>query len=90
MDRKGPTRTHPTFEPAGSVSAKRSVMPSLKLLFTCPVTGEDVSVFVFEPVEKVAGKTITLTCEKCSSSHSWPAEEGRIVSPSAINDDTKS
>ena len=65
-------------------------MPSLKLLFTCPVTGEDVSVFIFEPVEKWIGKTITLTCDKCSYTHSWPAEEGRVVLPSTTNGGAKS
>jgi hypothetical protein len=54
-------------------------MVSLKLLFTCPVTGEDVSAYVLEPIECMIGSTVTLTCDQCGAIHSWPAEEGRLA-----------
>jgi hypothetical protein len=54
-------------------------MVSVKLLFTCPVTGEDVSAYVYEPLELMMGATITLTCDRCSAPHSWATEDGRII-----------
>ena len=54
-------------------------MISLKLLFTCPVTGDDISAYVYEPIERMIGSTVTLTCERCGAIHSWPAEEGRVA-----------
>jgi len=59
--------------------AVRQLHDSVTLLFTCLVTGQDVSAYVSEPLELMIGATITLVCDKCSSTHSWPAEEGRIV-----------
>lgn len=49
-------------------------MISVTLLFTCLVTGQDVSAYVYERLELMIGATITLVCDKCSSTHSWPAE----------------
>ena len=54
-------------------------MISLKLLFTCPITGDDISAYVFEPIERMIGSTVTLTCDQCGAIHSWPAEEGRLA-----------
>jgi hypothetical protein len=34
-------------------------MISLKLLFTCPFTGDDISAYVFEPIERMIGSTVT-------------------------------
>ena len=52
---------------------------SLKLLFTCPITGEDVDAYVFGPIERLIGTTVTMTCDKCGAIHAWPAEEGRVA-----------
>jgi hypothetical protein len=54
-------------------------MMSLKLLFTCPVTGDDICAYVYEPIERMSGSTVTLTCERCGAIHSSPAEEGRLA-----------
>ena len=52
---------------------------TLKLLFTCPNTEEDVDAYVFGPIERLIGTTVTMTCDKCGAIHSWPAEEGRAM-----------
>jgi hypothetical protein len=62
-------------------------MISLKLLFTCPVTGDDISAYVYEPSERRIGSTVTLTCERCGAVHSWPAEEGRVGIEAETTDD---
>ena len=45
---------------------------SLKLLFTRPITGEDVDAYVFGPIEPLIGTTVTLTCKKSGVSIPGP------------------
>ena len=52
---------------------------ALKLLFACPNPEGDVDAYVFGPIERLIGTTVTLTCEKCRGIHSWTAEDGRVA-----------
>ena len=55
--------------------------------FVGPITGEDVDAYVFGPIERLIGTTVTMTCDKCGAIHSWPAEEGRAMEGEKTGDE---